>query len=233
MESNSSRFLYAFNRIEKHLRNIISSRDYITFSKMVVMLKRSHAIVRRYSDDLLEFAELRNAIVHERTEPNYAIAEPHERIVTLIEMIENELTQPKTVIPLFSKEVYALQSYESLSRVLYKIKQSTITRFPVYDKDRFVGLITANGITHWLAQNVEEDIISIEETRLNELLQFEGAANNYCFIGRDASIYEAADLFKDRFHTGQKLDAILITESGNQDESLLGIITLADIMNIP
>lgn len=233
MESNSSRFLYAFNRIEKHLSSIINSRDHISFSKMVVMLKRSNAIVRRYNEDLLELAELRNAIVHGRTEPNYAIAEPHDRTVKIIESIESELLQPQKVIPRFSKEVFSFQSHEALSSVLRKIKESTLTRFPVYDRERFIGLITANGITHWLARHVEEHIISINETPLESLLQFEATSNNYLFINSEASIYEASDIFKDRLHHGPKLDALLITQHGQKDEELLGIITVADIIHIP
>lgn len=200
---------------------------------MIGKLKASNAIIRRYSDDLLELADLRNAIVHERTDPNFAIAEPHDLIVKKLEMIEWELTKPKAVIPLFSKQVHSFELNAPLSQVLIRIRETAFSQFPIYEGKKFVGLITENGITNWLAQNVEEDIISIQETQLRELLQFEEILDNYIFISRATSIYEASEFFKEHFQKGHKLDAILITHSGDENETLLGIITVADIIDIP
>ncbi|WP_405103429.1 hypothetical protein [Oceanobacillus sp. FSL H7-0719] len=90
MYRNSERFLTAFNRIEKRMRSIINSGRNIGFSKMVRMLKNADAVVGQYSDDLLEYAELRNAIVHNKVNITFSIAEPHDSVVEQIEWIEKE-----------------------------------------------------------------------------------------------------------------------------------------------
>lgn len=68
---NSEKFLTSFNRIEKLLKSLLFKRKEAGFSKAVKILRNSNAIVKRYSDDLLEFAELRNAIVHNKVDMAY------------------------------------------------------------------------------------------------------------------------------------------------------------------
>lgn len=232
LERNSYQFLFAFNRIEKFLHSLKEEHGYVPFYQLVRNAEKSNAVVRKYKNDLLELADLRNAIVHERTDPHYTIAEPHDETVERILLIEKELTEPKTVIPYFSKKVHSFQADVSLSHVLYTIKNTTFTRFPVYDNDTIIGLITEKGIAHWLAQNIEEEEISIKNTKLRDLLQYEQVLNNHIVLDRNASIYEAAEIFIDRLHQNKRIDAILITHSGKRNEKLLGIITLADMINL-
>src|SRR5699024_3897556 len=66
MYKNSEKFLTAFTKIEKQLKSRLNNRRDIGFARSVKILRSSNAIVRRYSEDLLSFAELRNAIVHNK-----------------------------------------------------------------------------------------------------------------------------------------------------------------------
>jgi hypothetical protein len=101
---NSEQFLAAFNSIEKMLKHFSKSDQYIPFQRLIDIVGKTNAVVRKYRDDLKELADLRNAIVHETTHPNYAIAEPHDTTVDKIKHIENEMAEPKKVIPLFSRK---------------------------------------------------------------------------------------------------------------------------------
>ncbi|RPF53304.1 CBS domain-containing protein [Aquisalibacillus elongatus] len=231
---NSERFLFAFNKIEKVLNEDLNQQgQYISFSKAVYKANKQNRVVKRFKDDLLEFAVLRNAIVHERTEPEYVIAEPHDSTVEKIEKILSELTEPKTVIPTFQQEVKSFDVNDSLADVLTVIKESNFSQFPVYDKEEFKGLLTANGITNWLAKTVEEDLLSREETMLSELIEYEEGTDNYHFVSRDVTIYEAEDIFKEQVNKEDRIDAILITHNGKTSEKLLGIISAWDIIDIP
>lgn len=230
---NSERFLSAFNSIEKHLSKKRNTHNYIRFSQAIDIAKKEDAIVRRYANDLLEFADLRNAIVHERTEPNFVIAEPHDSTVLNIESIVRELSNPKTVIPTFRSDVFTFQINHCLTDVLKIIRDRRYSQFPVYNNNEFVGIISENGITNWLAKNIEEDIISLVETPLEFIIQCEENKNNYHFISRNTSIYEVEEIFKKRLSEGTKLDALLITHNGRKSESLLGIVTPWDIIKNP
>lgn len=230
MYRNSERFLTSFNRIEKRLSLLIKSNRNIAFSKMVHMLKHRHAVVGRYSDDLLEFAELRNAIVHNKIDVSYAIAEPHDATVKRIEMIEKELLQPRLVVPKFTKKVYTFQKHEPLNHLLSLIHEKKITKFPVYERNEFKGLISQRAIALWLAGNVHNGK-STSDVTIAEVLEYE-TKDNYRFISKDTSILEAVEIFKKKIGRGNRLEALLITENGDSSEELIGIITNLDIIGI-
>ena len=231
MYRNSERFLTAFNRIEKKLRSVINNGRNIAFSKMVHMLKNRDAIVGRYSDDLLEFAELRNAIVHNKVDMTHAIAEPHESTVKRIERIEKELLQPRMVSPKFIKDVITFQQNEPLSNLLALIHEKKITKFPVYDQREFKGLISQRAITFWLAGNMYAANKPPTDIKVGAVLEYE-TNDNYRFIAKNTSVLEAIEIFKKQFGRGNRLEALLITEHGKETEPLIGIITNLDIIGL-
>ncbi|MEN2466103.1 CBS domain-containing protein [Ornithinibacillus sp. FSL M8-0202] len=228
MPRNSDRFITSFNRIDKALDSELDSHKGIGFSKAVRMLTKYNAVIRRYKDDLLEFAELRNAIVHNRVDAVQVIAEPHDSIVEQIERIEAEITKPKLVIPQFKKEVHTFDKEDSLSSLLQAVKEKGYSKFPIYDGANFIGLVTENGITKWLAENNETPIT---EVAIEQIMPYQ-KDNNHEFIAKHATIYEAIELFKDNMEKGNRVDALLITENGERSEKLIGIITAWDMMGV-
>lgn len=232
MFKNSEKFLTSFNRIEKLLKALLINRKEAGFSKTVKILRNSNAIVKRYGDDLLEFAELRNAIVHNKVDMAFVIAEPHNSVVERIAEIESELSQPKRVIPRFSRSVYMFQENDSLIAMLKVIHEKSLSKFPIYSGTEFRGLITQKGITNWIAMNIKNNYSIPVETSLVNVLPFE-EGNNYKFINSTTSIYEAVDIFKRQIGRGKRLEALLITKNGNPSEKLLGIITAWDVLEIP
>ncbi|MCM3739633.1 CBS domain-containing protein [Oceanobacillus luteolus] len=231
MYRNSERFLTAFNRIEKKMKEIINNGRNLGFSKMVHMLKHRNAIIGRYSDDLLEFAELRNAIVHNKVDMTYAIAEPHGSTVSRIECIEKELLQPRLVSPQFIKEVIYLQETERLTKLLALIHEKKVTKFPVYHEQKFKGLISQRAIAFWLAGNMYRGNKLPEDATVKEVLDYE-TNDNYRFIPANTSVLEAVDIFKKQFGRGNRLEALLITNNGIETEKLIGIITNLDIIGV-
>jgi predicted transcriptional regulator len=229
---NSERFLVAFNLIEKQLRTIIRKNYYISFYKAVEIASKTNAEVRSFREDLKEFSDLRNAIVHERTEANFIIAEPHDTAVQKMEFIEKEISKPKKAIPLFQSEVTTFQANDTLEDLLKSIDENRFSQFPVYNDNEFVGLITEGGITRWLSHVRHKDVISFSEVMLQDIIAYEEVGNNYRFVSRETNIYEIKEIFLQQFEEKQtKLNALLITQHGKPNEALLGIITAWDIIN--
>ncbi|MDN7245025.1 CBS domain-containing protein [Planococcus shenhongbingii] len=229
---NSARFIVAFNKIEKTLKEIIGGASYLTFFKAIDLAKKDNATVRKYEDDLREFADLRNAIVHHRTAAEYVIAEPHLEVVELIEHIELLLSQPVTVGTMFARTVHTFDATDSLAKVLRIVKVRNFMQLPIYREEEFIGLITAAGIARWLAQTVEEKIISREMITMNDILKHEKDGKNHRFIASNTSVYEAEEIFKQSVMEGGRLEALLITRTGKKEEKLTGIITPIDLIKI-
>lgn len=74
--ANSDLFLISFNRIEKWMRDEMGNARNMGFTELVRRLaQRKQLMIRKYEDDLLQLAQLRNAIVHDRIAVDFVIAE--------------------------------------------------------------------------------------------------------------------------------------------------------------
>jgi predicted transcriptional regulator len=228
---NSDRFLNAFREIERHLYRLTGADAGTAFSRVVKDAAQRDTAVGRYTDDLFEFAELRNAIVH-RKRGDEVIAEPNDQGVADIERIAHHLTKPPTVIPLFQGRVLTVLTGDSIGIAVKAMFDEQYSQAPVYDQETFVGLLTTNTIARWLGACVEEDLLSLEETTVAQVLQHTEDKENHCFLSRDATLFEALDRFQTYQAKGKKLEALLLTQSGKPGEKLLGIITIWDLPRI-
>jgi len=157
---NSDRFLNAFNSIERSLRKFTKKEKGERFYTLVDVASKSYPIVRHFSNDLKEFADLRNAIVHERTD-GHVLAEPNNQAVEMIEHIASLLSNPPKVIPLFKCKVYALSVGDPIAKAVKAMSERSFSQMPVYDGAAFVGLLTANTVARWLGASITEDIFSL------------------------------------------------------------------------
>src|SRR5699024_241768 len=234
MRGNSERFIGAFNKIEKKLKEMsdLKPGQHKHFSILVKELTSTDSIIKRYEKDLLQYADLRNAIIHENIDGKYVIAEPHIETVEKIEVIETNLLAPKKLIPYFQNDVKVYNMDDELKDVLKEIKLNNYSQFPIYDFGKFKGLLTMNGIANSLAHNYKEEeggVLITEDTTIRNMLKHEEIKENFLFVDRNKNIFDAIDLFQSNEHP---IEALLITHNGKVDEKLLGILTVWDIMEM-
>lgn len=229
---NSDRFIIAYNRIEKSLSKKVDDSGFMPFYRLIEKAKIKNSVVRNHEEDLREFGDLRNAIVHHRTGVDYVIAEPHDDIVERIELIEKKVSNPLNVGALFGCKVHTLQASDSLTAALGLMRDNKFSQVPIYEKGSFKGLITAVGITYWLAGQSTEDSISREIPTLSDVYNYEKRKESFEFVRRDLSVYEAEDYFKRAISRGTRLEALLITDTAAHNEKLIGIITPYDLLKI-
>ena len=84
-----------------------------------------------------------------------------------------------------------------------------------------------------LADLREKQEAMIDNLKVADLLPEIEFSENYKFVSRNTSIYEAYDLFISQISKKQRnLDCLFITHSGKTNEKLLGLITIEDIANL-
>lgn len=230
MVSNGERFIEAFNKLEKLLMREAVAKEYTPFSQLIERVAKKNATVRRYQWDLKTFGDLRNAIMH-NWRKDYIIAEPHNDIVAQIEELCKQLTQPEWVIPRFQRQVEQLTVYQSVSEALVVARQRSYSQFPIYDGKTFVGVLTDNGLSRWLASHIEEDIISLRESPLAEVIEHEENRKNFEFVDAKTAVEDVRALFGRVWESPvPNVAAVLITANGNRSEKLLGIVTVWDLL---
>jgi len=231
--TNSEKFLDTYNRIDNYLKKIDGYDSYVNFAQKIK--NSNNKVVKRFKDELISFGELRNAIVHNPKIGNMAIAEPHESTVLRISELYENITNPKKVIPEFQFKVLGAEKEEFINDILIEMKKESFSQFPIFDKNGFVcELINNNTISRWLSSQLEENgTIIIEKVKVGDLIPEIEFKENYKFVSRNTSIYEAYDLFINQINKKQRnLDVIFITQNGKPTEKLLGLITIEDIANL-
>ena len=115
------------------------------------------------------------------------------------------------------------------------MRNNSFSQFPVFDENNNVcELINNNTISRWLSTQLEENgTIITENVIVKDLIPEIEFKCNYKFISRNTSIYEAYDLFLNQIISKKRnLDVLFITNSGNVNESLLGLVTIEDIASL-
>lgn len=229
--SNLDDFLSVFSDIERHLRTMTRSGREVTFSTLIESAARGSPSVRRYRDDLKEYGDLRNAVVHERR-GGTPIAEPNDWAVAQLRGIAEQLIRPPKVWPHFQAEVFTLQPTDPIAAAVTVMHEQSFSQIPIYTGQTFVGLLTSNTVTRWLGANVSEDLVSLSETPISAVLTHTEFKEHVDFVGRDTLLVEVVERFQREQEQGRRLDALLMTQNGKATERLLGIITVYDMVKV-
>ncbi|MFR3362022.1 MAG: CBS domain-containing protein [Enterococcus canintestini] len=229
MASNADIFLASFNRINKWLKEKLNHPQNMGFSEMVRRLSRQpEFLANDYVDDLLQMAQLRNAIVHDQISTDFVIAEPNDWVVKRITMIEQALLKPELVLPRFGKNVTGFEITLPIKEILKTIAHKRYSQFPLYEKGVFKGLITLRALGYWFAKESLKGEIVLENRLAEELLIADGKVTNYQFVTGKTTVAEVENMF----HQNTLLEAILITRDGDPNGNLLGIIRPRDLFTV-
>lgn len=225
--SNADVFLSHFHEIEKWVRKELDVDENRSFTDMIREL-RKYPLVNRFYDDLHQYASLRNAIVHTR-KGGIPIAEPYEETVMQIERIKNELFNPKKIAT--SPNIFTIKKETPLEDFLYQVAEKDYSQAPVVnDEFQIIEIITTNSVARWLAANIKNDLISIKDTTIGDILQHVEYKSNFKFISKFKTYYEAAAKFQDyALNKGHNPDAIFVTDRGTSNEKLIGILCIEDL----
>ncbi|MDW7729643.1 MAG: hypothetical protein SCJ94_06490 [Bacillota bacterium] len=227
--NNAERFLNAYSAIEHEMERILNLKDHRRFFELIDKSSRVSPIVERYRFDLREYSELRNAIVHDRA-GGEIIAIPTEEVVKKIERIAELLLEPPKVSPLFLKEVLTLSWGDPVSRAIRQFSRMSYTQAPVLDeKGKTTCLLTSNMIVKWMGLRLEDKGPDIENTTVFDVVETVGHEKNYEIVSVNMSLFDIPNHFFRWQQEGRKLEAVLISQNGESEEKLLGIITNRDL----
>lgn len=229
--TNSGKFLDSFAAIEKHLRALARADRFVSFSSLIEKAASQSAVIRRHRDDLHEYADLRNAIVHERSDGR-AIAEPHGQVVHEIQRLSKLVLNPAEVLPAFQKQVQTVGTTDSIRDVLRLFSVKNFSQVPVTSGKYLVGLLTSNTVARWLASEATHDIVDLRDHTVADALRHTEHEGNWRIVSRGTSLVEVVQYFDDTEASGKRLDAILVTQTAKTTDSLLGIITIHDMPKV-
>lgn len=224
--NNALQFISDYNLIDARLRAIYRGKGNLQFSDLVRRCAEFHPVVRRYEDDLMTFAKLRNAIVHNSTAER-VIAQPCDEVTDELSHIAALLTMPPKLNKLKEKGVIGIPWESSIGDALIRIAQSGYSNLPVYSGERMVGMINNRRLVRELGNALlrKEDMDEFLARSCRSVLHDEDMLNYYKVLGRDDTVHEALEAFEDN----KKLLAVIVTETGRAGDRIVNIVTAADL----
>lgn len=224
--SNSEVFIDLFTEIEQKLKEVCGDTFHTNFSELLRKSRNLSPVVQRYTNDLREYAQLRNAIIHTRRE-NFIIAEPHIEVINELRHIRNLLYNPPRVSKVMKEKPFYATPKTPLLEMLEIFANKGFMRCPVVDKDKIICLITAKTLARWIITKPS----NFQNSTLNELIPY-ADSNDYIIVSENADIVSLIGQFKNSIKKGNYLQAVLVTKNGQINSPLTGILTPSDLPSL-
>ena len=228
-ESNSKRFIDAYNRLDQGIRDIYNIKASISFSDCIRRVSAVNSVIKKYEDDIMEYGRLRNAIVHRSGEET--IAEPNTHVVEKLEAIARLIcTPPRVMDTVANRSVFVVNVNTPLSEVMIQLFQTGYSVVPVYDGLNLVGVINRKMIVESLGASIAAGVQLNDLVKLSvsEALDLSSGSNSFEVVASNVTIDNVLHLFQ----SNRKLSVVIITRNGNYNEQPLGVVTTSDTIDM-
>lgn len=229
MDTNSKRFIDAYNRLDQGMREIYNIKPAINFSDCVRKVSAINPVIRKYEDDIIEYGRLRNAIVHRSGEET--IAEPNTSVVEKLEQIARLIcTPPRVMDTVANRAVYSVDHNTPLKDILVHLFETGYSVVPVYRKEELIGVINRKMIVEALGATLSAGVDLDEYCKLPiaEAIDLGASSTSYEVVGSSVTIDNVLYLFQQN----RKLSVVIITKNGNYNEQPLGVVVTSDTIDM-
>ena len=212
-------FLAFFNEIDKHFDKVLNEEGFSPYNEKLKKIADGNytisSFVRKHLYQLRNFGELRNFITH--------------GIKSNGETYAQKITEPAKVLEFFQKPVFTAKKSDLLSEIIPLMKGKNYTNIPIYDdQGNFAGILSESRLLYRIADLLmSDDYLNLKLMKVDHI-QLNRGRKDYLFISSNTTIFEVNDLFTQSKRNGEKLGVLFITENGDPNEELLGMISSGD-----
>lgn len=228
---NARRFISAYNQIDQSLRNQCDLNKSISYTEAIRKASRTNALVKRNEDKLVDYGRLRNAIVHSFNE-NTVIAEPHSEVVEEYERLARVIcTPPLAVDTVLNRDIKTVSHDTKVRDVVENIYKTGVSNWPVYKDGMLIGVANSRKLIKEIGKKIYEkkDLDDfLGGTNIEDVISNFGEDTYYTIANKDVTLDKILNLFSEN----RKLSLIVITETGSLLELPIGVVAIADIMDV-
>ncbi len=234
----NEQFIELYNRLDNLLREYyhLSERSFSVIKRYEDELKKSSLWKNRERGMALEsIRTIRNTLVHEPRIKNQEIFMIEENVLNFLKKEIELLLHPWTVFdkrkPLHEVLFCFLDS--NVKEMITAMQNKHISHIPVLnERKQVIGVFSESTIYTSLLKHSK---VSIDEkTTMHHFLPFieldKHSSERFAFLAKDARMSDIYELFDKKKPHDKRLVMIFVTENGNKEEPLLGILTLPDLI---
>ena len=169
--TNAERFIAAYNRLDKTIRDIYNFKPALTFSDVIRKATEVNYVIKKFEDDLIDYGRLRNSIVHRSSDQT--IAEPHDEVVEKMEQIVRLVTTPPQAMhSIVNRSVFIADGEVSFKSILIEMQKNGYSNVPIYLGETLVGVLNRKMIASFTPKAKMSDLyVSGEMYALKKRLQ--------------------------------------------------------------
>ena len=223
--SNAIEFISAYNEIDARLRAIYQGKGNLQFSDLVRRCAALDGTVRRYEEELISYARLRNAIVHNSTKERI-IAEPCDEATREIVHIADLLTRPPRLKELKEREITGISGEELVRDALIRMAKNDFSNLPVYQKGKMLGILNNRRLVAEMGKALQcDEMEAFLRLPCASVLREEDMMRYYRVFGLQDTVRDVIDAFSEN----RKLLAVIITEKGGTESRIVNLLTPFDL----
>ena len=181
--------------------------------------------------------EVRALLQHQpKIDGNFAVIPSDEMIDMLRGLISRVKAPAKCYdIAVKRRDVLTARMEDSVCSILLDMRRRGITSTPIVNEnDRVIGVFSEDAVISYLLDDGIGTETLDDRLTISDISTYTTAFKRghiiFRFISKDFSVYNAEKLFYSSLKNGERIGLLLLTETGQKNEPLLGIITPWDII---
>jgi CBS domain-containing protein len=190
---------------------------------------------RPYKEELDSIREIRNLLVHlPMINGNYPL-EPSEEIVAKLQEIIEKIEHPLLALDFAvrSDSIMKARLEDSVFSVMSRMENNGYTHVPIISDGKLLGVFSKSTIFSYL---ITHGLTKIrDDMQINAFIDFlpieKHRGEYYDFAAKDALYVEVREMFENTYQRkSRRLMVVFVTENGNPNERLFGMITPWDVL---
>ena len=210
--------------------------------------EKYRAVRRHYSSVVMEFSkdaesepvrsqldvcrEIRNLLTHNPNVGGMPIAEPSEPVVKALQNILAFVRKPPLALDyaVQGENIIKASLSQKVLRLMEVMDKNGYSHVPVMKDGLFHGVFSVGSVFRYVLYQGKPITPETTVEQLSAHLPIKTHIENYAFFPKDATYLQVRSKFERPIGYRQRVSVIFITETGKQEERLLGMIVPSDVL---
>lgn len=229
----SEAFLKLYRVLEDELEQKYLGRKRAASSVVMEYLQDSESLPVRETLDLCR--EVRNILSHNPDMQGEPVIQPAEQLLRDLEQAIEYVRRPPLALDFATRPDQLLwaDSGQRALEVMRAMEKRGFSHVPVLQRGELIGVFSMGSLFSYAIRDMGEKGIT-PQTRIRDFLPYlpieKHVQESYAFIDRGATYADVRIGFQRIKRGGKRLAALFITESGEENQPLLGMITPWDVL---
>lgn len=199
----------------------------------MIALQNSRRFVE-FRNELDYCREVRNLLAHKpKVDGSFAVQVSPKMLEFLDQIIARLKNRPRCLeIAIRPPQLFSRTLDDNVLETIAEMRERDFTHVPILDGKRVVGVFDADSIFTCMAEHGATEINNRTVfAGIDEHIALKGREGEcFAFLPRTAYVDELEDLYEEQFKKSKRLAVAFITESGDPEQALLGMVTAWDLL---